>query len=99
MAVCQTKTVKVKFLDRPEIVTLALVDSCEELWRLAARTVIGVKPSALEIFGLKSVENSTWFSPSDPVPLNEENLQFRLRFKPPHAGRLKDLDKSAFRLV
>ena len=71
MAACQTKTVKLQFLDRPEIVTLVIVDSCEELWRLAARKVIGVKPSALEIFGLKSVENSTWFSPSEPVPLNQ----------------------------
>ena len=71
MAVCKTKTVNLQFLDRPEIVTLALVDSCEDLWRLAARKIIGVKPSALEIFGLKSVENSTWLSPSDAVPLNQ----------------------------
>ena len=36
-------------------------------------------------------------SPSDPIPLDQENLEFRLRFKPPHPGRLKEIDKSAFR--
>ena len=36
-------------------------------------------------------------SPSDPIPLDQEDLEFRLRFKPPHPGRLKEIDKSAFR--
>ena len=29
--------------------------------------------------------------------MDQENLEFRLRFKPPHPGRLKEIDKSAFR--
>ena len=89
--------VKLNFLDRPEIVELPLVDSCEELWRLGARKIVGVKPPALEIFGIKSTKSSIWLSPSDPIPLDQENLEFRLRFKPPHPGRLKEIDKSAFR--
>ena len=52
--------VKLNFLDRPEIVELPLVDSCEELWRLGARKIVGVKPPALEIFGIKSTKSSIW---------------------------------------
>ena len=80
--------VKLRFLDRPEIVELPLVDSssCEDLWRFAARKIIGVKPPALEIFGIKCVSTSTWLKPSDPVPFGQQDLEFRLRFKPPHPG-------------
>ena len=51
---------KLNFLDRPEIVELPHVESCEELWRLGARKIVGVKPPALEIFGIKSTKSSIW---------------------------------------
>ena len=93
---CKIEDVNLVFLDRKDAICLPLVevDSCEDLWRLAARKILNVKPAGLELFGLKC--NQNWLSPSESVPQNQK-IEFRLRFKPPHAGRLKEADKATFR--
>ena len=92
---CKEEKVLVTFLDRDDPVELPLVDSCEELWRYAARKILKVKPTVLDIFGLKC--NECWLTPSDPVPRAFKKLELRLRFKPPQASRLKRIDLPAFR--
>ena len=41
----------VKLLDRKEPLQLPFQKTSEDLWRLAARQGLGIKPPALELFG------------------------------------------------
>ncbi len=93
---CKSDSVQLKLLDRKEVLTLPSLENCEELWRFAAKTILGVKPGALEIFGIKHGDH--WLGPCDKIPKADKPLlELRLRFKTPHPERLRDVDKAAFR--
>ena len=71
---------------------------CEKLWRKIARDKLGVKPSALELYGLRK-SNGLWLSPLDKIPSSSENpldLELRIRFKTPLPDRLKAVDRQSF---
>ena len=70
-------------------------ECCEDIWRKLARCELNVKPHALELFGLR--QNGLWLAPGSKVPINDTvPLELRLRFKPPNAERLKNVDYQSF---
>jgi hypothetical protein len=84
----------VKLLNRPESLRLPYCSTSEDLWRLAARQGLGVRPAALELYGLKN--GQFWLSPSSSVP-NSTALELRIRFKSPYPDKLREADIISFK--
>ena len=94
MASSEAKKAKVFLFNKGCHLDIAPEYCCEKLWMKIARDEVGIKPAALELYGLR--HNGVWLAPLDKIPLDENPLEFRIRFKTPLPERLKEVDRQSF---